>query len=267
MFVFRYLAFLDSRAMQNVDRGLGHSQHASKIKGLMRGTLVEAARAVARYHYQNSTQDPILKERRNRTYSWLYSHFGDALVTVFSNRYINGGGRIPLPNKDDFGKLKIRSIGKVSVGNGRGGGTPSKSSYSSSTANRLQAETSLPFDIFEPMDTSASSPEKLLTAGSDAACPKRVSEITCAAFEPVSAYTVIPIRTRTISIVAPGLAPRNRAQLKRRAFQTAMARPQDTKKAKRLSCIVVGKRSGDMSQLKKRRKRLEMRPRSLLSLS
>merc|ERR1712037_673422 len=30
----RYLAFLDLRAMQNVDRGLGHSQHASKIKGL-----------------------------------------------------------------------------------------------------------------------------------------------------------------------------------------------------------------------------------------
>lgn len=262
LFVFRYLTYLDSKAMLNVNRGFGSSQHASKIDGLMRGTLVEAARVVARHHYQNPTQDPSLEARRNLTYSWLYSHFGDSLVTVFSNSYINGGGRIPLPNKEDFGKLKIRAIG--AVGNGRGG-TPSKSTYSSSTANRLQAETSLPFDIFEPMDTSAS-PEKLVTAGSDA-CPKRISEISCAAFEPVSAYTVIPMRTRTISIVAPGLAPRNRAQLKRRAFQTVMARSQDTKRAKRLSCIVVGKRSGDMSQLKKRRKRLEMRPRSLLSLS
>ena len=237
----------------NVDRGFGSSQHASTINGLMRGTLVEAARVVARHHYQNPTKDPLIEEQRNLTYSWLYSHFGDSLVTVFCNRCVNGGRRIPLPNKEEFGKLKIRSIGKVSVGNGRGS-TPRKSTYSSITANRLQAETSLPFDIFEPMDTS-SSPEKLVTTGSDA-CSKRVSETSCAAFEPVSVFTVIPIHTRTISIMGPSVTPRSRAQLKRRAFQTVMARSQDTKKAKRLSCIVVGKRGGDISQLKKRGKKL-----------
>ena len=262
LFVFSYLSYLDARARLSVDRGFSSSQHASKINELMRGTLVEAARVILRHHYQNPTQDPILKDRRNHTYSWMYSHFGDSLVPVFSNKCIHGGDQIQVPNKGDFGNLKIRAIGKVGTVRG---GTPSKSTYSSSTANRLQAETSLPFDIFEPMDTS-SSPEKQISVGSEA-CPKRISEMSCVAFEPVSTYTVTPIRTRTISIVAPGLAPRNRAHLKRKAFQAVTAMSQDTKTAKRLSFIVVGKRSGDMTHLKKRGKRLEIRPRSLISLS
>ena len=268
MFVssLRYLAYLDSKPRLNVGRTFGGSQHASKINGLMRGTLVEAARIVARHHYQNPAQDPILERRRSMTYSWLYSHFGDALVTVFTNRTVNGGGgRIPSSNRDDLGKLKIRAIGKVSVGNGRSG-TPVKSTYSSIAANRLQAETSLPFDIFEPMDTS-SSPEKFLTAGSDAG-PRRLSEMSCAAFEPISAYTVIPIRARNIGIVAPGFVQRSRAHLKRRAFQQqVVARSHDAKRVKTLpGLVVVGKRSGDMVELKKRRKRIDMKPRSLLSL-
>ena len=265
VFILRYLAYLDSKPRLNVGRGFGGSQHASKISGLMRGTLVEAARIVARHHYQNPAQDPILESRRNRTYSWLYSHFGDALVTVFSNRTVNGsGGRIPLSNSEDIGKLKIRAIGKVSVGNGRSG-TPVKSTYSSIAANRLQAETSLPFDIFEPMDTS-SSPDKFLAAGSDAG-PRRLSEMSCAAFEPISAYTVIPIRARNIGIVAPGFVQRSRAHLKRRAFQQMVARSHDTKRAKTLpGLVVVGKRSGDIFELKKRQKKINMKPRTLLSL-
>merc|ERR1712037_468970 len=55
----RYLVYLDSRSRMNVDRGFGSSQHASTINGLMRGTLVEAARVVARHHYQNPTKDPL----------------------------------------------------------------------------------------------------------------------------------------------------------------------------------------------------------------
>ena len=274
---FRYLAYLDSKAVQNANRGFGNPQHAHKITELMRGTLVEAARLVVRHHYQNPTQDPILAERRRRTYSWLNSIFGDALVTAFCNLHASGSGRrLPLP-KDAAGKLKIRSIGKVAaVGNGiggsGGGAASSKAGYSSSSANRLQAESSLPFDIFEPMDTSVS-PEKQPGGGGGDPCPppKRVSERARAAFDfPTAAYTVTPICARAIPIAARGLSPRTRAELRRRPFQTAaisMAAKDSSKRGKRPSCIVVGKRGGDMSEAKRRRKQLDMRPRSLLSLT
>ena len=259
--------------MQNANRGFGNPQHAHKITELMRGTLLEAARLVVRHHYQNPTQDPILAERRRRTYSWLHLLFGDALVTAFCNLHASGSARLPL-QKDAAGKFKIRAIGKVSaVGNGfggSGGATSTKAVYSSSSANRLQAESSLPFDIFEPMDTSVS-PEKQTGAGGDPCPPpKRVSERARAAFDSAAAYTVTPIRARAISIAARGLSPRTRVQLRRRPFQTpamAMVARDSSKKAKRPSCIVVGKRGGDMSEAKRRRKQLDMRPRSLLSLT
>jgi hypothetical protein len=216
------------------------------------------------------SSDPAVLELRSRIYSQLYFHFGDSLSYGISARRIN---RIPhdaaataATASEEWGTLKIRSIGRrIDNGGGTINATPAKM-FSSSDRNKFEmAESSLPTDIFEPMDTSAS-PEKLFHPD---VTPKKLSGEVRASFETADRLHTVSQTAKVIAINATGLTPWTRDRLRLPAFQTHMRmfEPKRAGTARSRATLVVGGRRGDMSEAKKKRRAKDRRPRTVLSLT